>query len=328
MDFLVVGCGAIGQRHIGNLKSLGYRVSGCEKDLSRAKQVKKKYKIEIFNDLAEALTHQYDGVFICTPTSLHVPMSIEVAKRGGHLFIEKPLSNSLDKIDELLTIVNKNRLVVLVGCNTRFFPSFKLAKRLIDKNKIGKILSVKIECGFYLPYWHPYEDYRKAYSANKCLGGGVILDDIHEIDSLCWLFGGVKEVFCFADKMSNLKIDTEDIAEIFLKFKSGTIAQIHLDYLQRTYRRYYEFIGEKGIIIWDYIKQTVELYSGETNQWKIFQESINTNREGMFTDEVNHFMNCIKGKERSINDIPIAKKTLEVALACYRSAEEKGIVHL
>jgi len=328
MHFLVVGCGSIGQRHIRNLIALGNKVCGCEKDLLRARQVKKIYGIETFTDLEEALTKEYNGVFICTPTNSHIPISIEIAKRGINLFIEKPFSNSLEKIDELLTIVNKKHLVVLVGCNTRFLPSFKLTKRLIDENKIGKVLSVKAECGFYLPYWHPYEDYTKGYSANKDLGGGVIFDDIHEIDSLYWLFGEVKEVFCFADKVSTLDIDTEDLAEIFLKFKSGIIAQIHLDYLQRTYRRYYKFIGEKGIVIWDFIKQNVELYSKRTNQWKVYQESININREIMFIDEVKHFISCIKDKEHSINDILLAKKVLEVALASHESAQKKEIVFL
>ena len=328
MDFLVVGCGSIGQRHIRNLILLGHQVYGCEIDYKKASQVKKKYKIEVFEDLKKALIKKYDGALICTPTSLHIPLSLELAKAGINLFIEKPLSNNLQGIDELLEIVKKNNLVSLVGCNTRFLPSFKLVRKMIKQGKIGKVLSVKVECGFYLPYWHPYEDYRKMYSANKSLGGGVILDDIHEIDSLMWLFGKVRKVFCYADKISNLDIDTEDIAEIFLKFESGVVAQIHLDYLQRTYRRYYEFIGEKGIIIWDYITQKVELYKEKTNQWEVFQESINTNREIMFIDEIKHFINCIKRKEQSVNDISSAKKILEVALACYESAKTERVVYL
>lgn len=328
MHFLVVGCGSIGQRRIRNLKSLGYQVSGCEKNYLKAEQVAKTYGIVVFTDLEKALANEYNGTFICTPTSLHIPISIEVAKRGINLFVEKPLSNNLKKVDELLTIINKKRVVVLVGCNTRFFPSFRRAKKLIDKNKIGKIFSVKVECGFYLPYWHPYEDYRKGYSANKHLGGGVIFDDIHEIDLLCWLFGKVKGVFCFVDKVSTLDIDTEDIAEIFLRFKSGIIAQIHLDYLQRTYRRYYEFIGEKGIIIWDYITQDVKLYSEKTNQWEVFQESINADREIMFIEEIKHFINCIKGREESVNSVPLAKESLEIALACHGSAQKKEMIYL
>ncbi|MBU0686374.1 MAG: Gfo/Idh/MocA family oxidoreductase [Candidatus Margulisbacteria bacterium] len=328
MKFLIVGCGSIGQRHLRNLISLGHEVFGCEINPQLAEQIQKKHGINVFKSLEEALTQRYDGALICSPTSLHVPIAIKLAQKGINLFIEKPLSNNLDDIDKLENIVNKQNLVVLVGCNTRFFPSFKLAKELIEKNKIGKVLSVKIECGFYLPYWHPYEDYRKGYSANRKLGGGVIFDDIHEIDSLLWLFGDVKELFCLADRVSSLEIDTEDIAEILLRFKSKVIAQVHLDYLQRTYRRYYEFIGENGIIIWDYIKQSVQLYSKKVNQWQTYQESINVNRESMFIDEIKHFIDCLKGKATSINDLACAKKILKVALACHASAQRKEMVSL
>ncbi|MBM3702109.1 MAG: Gfo/Idh/MocA family oxidoreductase [Actinobacteria bacterium] len=328
MNFLVIGCGSIGQRHIKNLITMNYKVYGCEKDPLKARYVREKYGIEVFSDLNKALKRIYEGAFICTPTNLHIPIAIKVAKKGINLFIEKPLSNSIKEIDKLSAIVNEKKLITFIGCNIRFFPSFKLVEELIKKNKIGKVLSVKVECGFFLPYWHPYEDYRKGYSANRCLGGGVIFDDVHEIDALYWLFGEVKEIFCFADKISNLDIDVEDIAEIFLKFKSGIIAQIHLDYLQHTYRRYYELIGEKGMIIWDYISQNVQLYSKKINQLQVFQENINISREIMFIDEIKHFTNCIESKENSINNITTAKKVLEIALACYRSIQRKEIIYL
>lgn len=328
MEFLVIGCGSIGQRHIRNLKLLGHNVSGVDSASMRAEQTAKQYGIEIFLDLKRALKKRYDGALICSPTRCHVSLAVKVASKGIHLFIEKPLSDRIELIEELRRVVAKKRLVALVGCNTRFFPSFKLVKKLIDENAIGKVLSVRVECGFYLPYWHPYEDYRNGYSAKKKLGGGVILDDIHEIDSLYWFFGKVKEIFCFAGKVSELEIDTEDIAEIFMKFKSGVVAQIHLDYLQRTYRRNYEFIGEKGLILWDYISQDVELFSASTNQKKVFQENINTSREKMFIDEMKHFVNCINGKEKSINDLDSAREILKIALICQKSAKKKLLIYL
>jgi predicted dehydrogenase len=290
--------------------------------------VSRKHGIRVFSRLKNSLQERYAGAFICTPTSLHIPLSIELAEKGLHLFIEKPLSNNLERVDELSRIVDKKGLAVLIACNLRFMSTIRLIKKLIEKNKIGKIFSVKAECGFYLPFWHPGSDYRREYSANRRLGGGVILDDIHDTDLLYWFFGEVQEAFCFAEKISELEIDTEDIAEIFLRFKSGPIAQVHLDYLQRTYRRYYEFIGEKGIIVWDYIKQQVSLCLGKANRWTVLQEGININHERMFIDEIRHFINCIKGNETSVNDISQAREVLRIALACYRSAERKKVVYL
>jgi predicted dehydrogenase len=328
MHFLVIGCGSIGKRHIRNLKKLGYRVSGCEKNRRRAKGLKKAYKIEVFRNLREAFANKYDAAFICTPTSLHIPIAIEAAKRGINLFIEKPLSHNLEGIEKLQLVVQKKHLVVLVGCNTRFSPIFQAARKLIVSGKIGKVLSVRIECGFYLPFWHPGEDYTNSYSANRHLGGGVILDDIHEIDSLYWMFGPVKEVFCFADKVSNLRINTEDFAEIFLRFNSEVIAQIHLDYLQRTYRRIYEFIGEKGVVLADFMAKKIKLYSQKSGQLKIFEGKRYADRETMFIEEIQHFLNCIRQRRNSINGIASAKNILKIALACHKSTGKKEVVFL
>lgn len=328
MNFLVVGCGSIGQRHIRNLKNLGHHVYGCEPDLKKARQISDRYKINVFTRIEAAFRSEYNGVFICTPTSTHIQLALKAARKGLNLFIEKPLSNNLKGIDELRKIANRKKITVLVGCNIRFLPSIRRIKKTIKDKRIGKVLSVRGSCGFYLPYWHPKEDYRKGYSANKKLGGGVILDDIHELDLLYWLFGDIREVFCYKDRTSKLGIDTEDCAEIFLKFKSGVIAQIHLDYLQRTYRKNYEFIGEKGIITWDYIKQIIEVFGKKPNQKSIFQESINTNHEVMFIEELKHFFRCIEGREKSINNIDAAKRTLQIALCCHRSAKERKTVRL
>lgn len=92
-----------------------------------------------------------------------------------------------------------------MGCNLRFHDCIKKMKSLLEKETIGKIISVKVECGAYLPDWHPYEDYSKGYAARDDLGGGVVLTCIHELDYLYWFFGEIKEVFSITGKFSNLK---------------------------------------------------------------------------------------------------------------------------
>ena len=330
MHFLVIGCGSIGQRHIKNLIGLGHKVSVCEQDPTRADRIKKLYRIEVFNDLEKALadSEKYAGALICTPTSLHVSNAIKAAKRGLHLFIEKPLSDGVKKISELRRIIKQKRLVAFVGCNIRFLPSLNQVKKLIDAGAIGKVLSVRGSRGFYLPYWRPGQDYTKSYSAQKKLGGGVILDDIHDIDLLYWLFSDVREVFCVTGKISKLKIDTEDIAEIFMRFKTGVIAQIHLDYLQRTYRSNYEFIGEKGVIVWNYITQKIRLYPEKSNRCRVFEKSINASHDSMYIEEIKHFIDCIKGKSKAVNDLKQARDVLKIAFACRESAKRKKMVHL
>jgi len=312
-----------------NLLNLGVEVITFDISKERLFKIQKECKnVTIFEDMEEALSQELDGVIICTPTSMHIPVAIATAKRQLHCFIEKPLSDSLQGIDELLELTSKNQLTVLVGCNMRFFPSLRRVKAVVDSQEIGKIIAGRILVGYYLPYWHPYEDYRKGYSASGKLGGGVILDCVHEIDYLRWVFGEVEEVFCYMDKLSDLEMDTEDIAEILLRFKSGLIVQLHFDYIQRTYRRYYEFIGEKGVAVWDYIKREIMVFHEKAYQWEVYRDDINLDLNQMYIEEMKHFVNCVLQQEKPLNDISSAQKTLEIILAAKKSARKSRFIKL
>lgn len=329
MRFLIVGCGSVGKRHLINLSNLGVDVVVCDISKDRLSRIQKGHKyMMVFQNIEEALSQELDAVVICTPTSMHIPVAIAAARKQLHCFIEKPLSNTLQGVDELLELTWKNQLTILVGCNMRFLPSLAQLKTIIDSQDIGRIIAGRISVGYYLPYWHPYEDYRKGYSASGKLGGGVIFDWIHEIDYLRWVFGEVEEVFCYMDKLSDLEIDTEDIAEILLRFKSGLIVQLHFDYIQRTYRRYYEFIGEKGVAVWDYIKRELRVCQEKPYQWKIYGNDINLELNQMYIEEMKHFINCLLQQEKPMNDISSAKKTLQIVLAAKKSAGERRFIKL
>ena len=153
---LVVGYGSIGKRHVKNLllnKSIKVIIVTKQKNLLNNSRIK------IVNNLDDGIKENPDIAFVTNETRFHVPVAIKLAKNGIHLFIEKPLSDSLNKINTLQKIVKNKKLVTMVGCNFRFFPSISKIKKLVEQNTIGKVISVQIESGSYLPDWHPYEDY-------------------------------------------------------------------------------------------------------------------------------------------------------------------------
>jgi len=325
MKFLVVGCGSIGQRHLQNLRNLSageiivYRVK--KRELS---EIEEKYCVRTYTDLDEALDQNPAAVLVTNPTSLHMPIALAAAKRGCHLFIEKPISHSLDGVDELVNIAGEKNLVILVGYNLRFHQSVRLIKDLLDKNRIGNVVSARVQAGQYLPDWHPYEDYREGHSASRSLGGGVILDLSHELDYIRWFLGEVKEVFSFSDKLSHLDIDTEDVAEILLRFHSGAIAEVHLDYVQRSSSRSCQIIGEEGTILLDSNEKNVKLFSIKDKKWQVFPENLDYNQ--MYVEEMKHFINCIEGKEEPIIDVTEGKKVLEIALAAKESSKTGKVI--
>lgn len=327
MKFLVIGCGSIGERHIQNLLLLkAGTIFVCDTDINRLTSIKKKYSTGIFTDVDMALNQNPDAVLICTPPSLHISLGCKALHNGAHVFMEKPLSHTMKNVDDFIRLANKKKLKVFVGYNLRFHPGIQLMKQLLDGQKIGRILSAHAEVGQYLPDWHPSQDYKKSYTAQRKFGGGIILDASHEIDYIMWLLGDINQVSCFAGKLSSLHVDVEDTAEILLRFKTGIIGHIHLDFIQRQYSRNCKIIGEEGTIWWDYAEKFVKIYSAEPKQTTTSSLSVEHNH--MYVEEMKHFLSCITGETEPLITGEQGKQVLRIALAAKKSASTGKMIQL
>jgi predicted dehydrogenase len=185
--FFIVGCGSIGNRHLGNLRRLGVTdIVVFDEREERRRQAAERWDVETTDNFESGLEGSGVAV-ICTPTHLHVSGALIAARAGCHLFVEKPLGHNLDSVDVLLDEVGRRRLRTLVGCNFRFHPAMQELKRLVREGIAGRLVSARVQFGQYLPDWHPWEDYRQSYSARREMGGGIVLDRVHELDYLRWL---------------------------------------------------------------------------------------------------------------------------------------------
>jgi predicted dehydrogenase len=328
MKILVVGCGSMGKRHIGNLLSIkSGEVIACDISEKKLNAVKKEFSIEGFLDLNKALSNDhYNVAFICTPPSLHVNQAMQLLDSGSHCFIEKPLSNGLEGIDDLISLSELNRRTVMVGYNLRFSPSLLKIKNLLDQGAIGRVLVLRAAVGYYLPYWRPVEDYRKGYGSKQALGGGIILDGSHEIDYVQYLLGEVKEVFSVCERLSGLEIDTEDFAEIIMRFQSGAYAQVHLDYLQSNYRRNCEIVGDAGMLTWDINERQIRQYGLRDKEYHLYYEGLNTNVNDMYIEEIKRFFACIENGTKPPIDLKEGKRVQEVIAMIKRSSELRQFV--
>jgi predicted dehydrogenase len=324
---LVAGCGSIGTRHIRNLQSLGIgSLLVYDTIISRGEEVANELGVELVRTLDAAWGRNPTAAVIATPTALHLETAIEAAEHRCHLFIEKPLGASLEGVDKFLALVCQNRLITLVGCNMRFHPGVSTVKRLVEERIVGKLISAWAEAAQYLPDWHPAQDYRKGYSAQRRLGGGIILDAIHEIDYIRWIMGEITAVSCFAGKLSSLELDTEDTAALLLRFTDGTIGELHLDYVQRAYSRSCKIVGETGTIRWDYTKAGVDYYTASRGKWQSIPLPADWQPNDMYLAEMQHWLNCLDGTEEPQLDAFEAARVLRIALAARESAETGRIV--
>jgi predicted dehydrogenase len=340
MKFLVVGLGGIGQRHTRNLRSLmgdrceiiAYRVRRDSPVLSDTLQVEaqggleERYRIRSFDRLDDALAERPDAALICNPTSMHMDVALEAARAGCHLLIEKPISHSLQGIDELDRLTKKYNLVCMIAYQLRFHPCLTLAHRLLTDGAIGRAIACRAAVGEYLPGWHRYEDYRSMYASKRALGGGVVLSQIHELDILYWFFGRPRHIVSMGGHLSDLEIDVEDVASTLLSY-DGMVAHLHQDYVQQPPQRQIEIVGSAGKISIDLRALTVRAYgdAGESIRSESF-EALERNR--LFLDELELFINAIKTHGTVPVDLATGRQSLEMALAIRRSLDTGAIVDM
>lgn len=326
MNALVLGGGSIGKRHLQNLKSLD--VDGLalvETDDETRLAVSEELGIAGFATLAEGLDWSPDFVVVSTPTHLHIQHALEVVSHDCNVFVEKPLSHTPEGLAELCDFVERKKLVSLVGCNMRFHPGPLKIKELIRENFLGRILFARIHAGSYLPGWRKV-DYRDNYAAREETGGGCILDCIHEIDLAQWYLGDVREVFCYAGHLSSLEIYTEDVAFLFCRHLNSAVSEIHLDYVQRTYERGCQIVGEQGSIFWDFSSGEVRWYDAVGDQWTSFRQPDGWKLNQMYLEEMQHFIDCVRTRQSTVLPIPNALGLMRIVFAAKTSARKGRLV--
>ena len=343
MKVLFAGLGGIGQRHLRNLRQLrgdrvevlAWRQRGLPRTLTEKLQVEAgadvetKYAVQVVSELEPALD-SVDAVFVCNPTRSHVPVALAAARAGCHLFLEKPVSDSWEGLDELLRLVQARRLVTFVGYQMRFHPLLIRLQTLVREAAVGNLIAVRAEVGEYLPGFHPFEDYRTLYASRKDLGGGVILSQIHELDYLYSLFGLPRRVFALGGHLSRLEVDVEDVASVSMEFSfGGRVLPGHLlqDFLQLPPARTCIVVGDAGKIMVDFNGLTL-------NRWDERGELAETlglpqyQRNEMFLDEMKHFLSCLEQGDAPRVPLSEGVQSLRMALAARDSVASGRVVSL
>ncbi len=324
MKFLIAGLGSIGRRHLRNLKTLGqtdlllYRTHQAtlpDTDLSG---------YPTYTDLSEALAQKPDGVIVANPTSLHLEVATAAARAGAALLIEKPVSDSLLGIRELQAVLDQTGKPALVGFHLRYHPVLQQIKELIDANQLGKPLKAHAHWGEYLPGWHPWEDYRQSYAARADLGGGALNTLSHPIDYLRWLMGEVRSLSASLNNLSPLELDIEDNVELLLKFHSGSLATVHLDYYQRPPSHTLEISFEKGRISWNGSSGCAIVENVEQETTDTFCPPEGFERNDMFLAEMEAFVRLCQGEGIPHCTLADGKRVQKIVEVARQSSSQSG----
>lgn len=309
MKVCIIGLGSIGKRHLKNLtvilteRGSRYQIDALRhsheilpEDISRLIC----YQYYSF----ENLPNDYDVIFITNPTLYHYDTIKHVIAKTRHMFIEKPVFDSLNC--DLDTLPLSGEGVYYVACPLRHKSIIKYVKQNIIAEE--KILSSRIISTSYLPSWRKDMDYRGIYSAKRAMGGGVSKDLIHEWDYAIYLFGRPLKVEHMQGHVSDLEIDSDDVS-IYIAQYQDMFLEIHLDYIgHKTERILQMFTNDRRFDV-DLVSNTIYKYqNNELVEKKQFEA------EDFYLQEMQYFLDCIDKGRENINTIANAYDTLKVAL--------------
>ena len=266
---LFVGLGSIGTRHLNNLATLcadrGWtlQADALRSDAHRPLRPGVAEKLHAQYTDAGQLPARYDLIFITNPTSLHAEALQAVYGKGGALFIEKPIFSAEQtglSLAELLPAGQK----AYVAAPMRWCGTMLALKELLPTLHP---YCARVICSSYLPDWRPGVDYRTVYSARRALGGGVTIDLIHEWDYLVDLFGRPAELYNLKGHYSELEIDSDDVS-LYIARYPHLLAEVHLDYFGRGYRRSIELFCPEGSLVADFGAGTLTWPDGRVDRYE------------------------------------------------------------
>lgn len=336
----IVGIGRMGMTHYSIINSHpGVEIKTVVETSTFVSGFIRKYltRINAYNDYSTMFEkEQLDAILICTPPTLHYPISIQAAKKGIHVFSEKPFTTDCKKAAELTRIFGQKHLINQVGYVNRFNDVFKKVKLFIESGTIGHVIRFKSEM---YSRTITKEEEGKTWRDSRENGGGAVFEVAsHAIDLVNFLIGKPDKV-TGSSLTSIYSKHVEDAVNATFLYKNGISGTLNVNWSDESYRKptnKIEILGTKGKILAD--QHGIKIFMKKSDPVQNFHEGWNTIyitdlfkpvpfyvRGNEFTAQLYHFIDCIMDKrlrnECSFRD---ATQTLEVINEIFNDFELNG----
>lgn len=319
---LVVGVGSIGERHLRCFLTTG-RVEAVfvEINPSLRQTIAERYGVRGFATLEEALATQPTVAVIAVPAHLHIEIATQLAERGVHLLIEKPLSTSLSGIDRLQTVVRERGLTAGVAYVYRSHPLLTAMRAAIQEGRFGRPVELIAVSGQHFPTYRPA--YRDIYYKDRATGGGAIQDALtHVINAGEWLLGPVDRLVADAAHQVLEGVAVEDTVHLLARHGS-TMASYSLNQHQAPNEFSLTVVCERGTIRWESHENRLRTMLAPSGVWH--DDTITPlERDTLFVRQANQFLTAIEESSAPACSIDDGLQTLRVNLAALASADGAG----
>jgi len=325
---LIIGVGSIGERHTRTFKATGrVDIAICESNETLRRTVTERYGItRCYSGLDEALSRKdFEIVLIATPSHLHIPMARQCAEAGVHLFIEKPLSLSLDGIDDLMRIIERKKILSAVAYTYRSHPALRSMKEAIDSGRFGRPVQVVGTWGQHFPKYRPA--YRQIYYTSRKTGGGAIQDVLtHAINAAEFLVGPVDRVMADAAHQVLEGVEVEDTVHVITRH-GRVMGCFSLNQHQAPNENTVTVVCEKGTARFDLNNARWQSMVEPEGGWKTEFE-FSKERDDIFVNQANLFLDAVEGKGRVACTVAEGLQTLRVNLTVLEAADNPDWVAL
>ena len=324
---LVIGGGSIGERHLRCFLNTGRtEVALCDINENLRTDVARRYNVlQTYASLSDALEATFDAAVICTPAHLHIPMAIDIAGRNIAILIEKPLSVSLDRIDELKAEIESRRLPTSVAYVLRHHPALRALKQSVSSGAFGRPVQVVFTGGQHFPFYRPA--YRQTYYTRHATGGGAIQDALtHVVNAAEWIVGPVTRLVADADHCVLDGVDVEDTVHLITRH-GKVMGSFSLNQHQPPNETTLTVICERGTVRYEAHSASWLSCTEPNSAWKV-EEQFHIDRDDMFLNQANAFLEQLDGKADPACSLAEAKQTLRVNLAALKSVETRGWIEL
>jgi predicted dehydrogenase len=300
----LVGAGSIGRRH---LRLLAERedVALCVVELNeqcKAAVSQEFPQMPFFDSMEAAITDGgCEAVIIATPHRTHAPLAIKALELGAHVFVEKPMSDSLEDCVALLNTAKQSDKIVSVGFMFRFDPFVQKVKEIIDSGRIGKILH-------YSSRFATYNTLRCSVTRHQeHTPYSLVMDCIHDSDLIYHFTGRIPDyAYSVAYKAGDLPLSSpQNFIDTVYRYEDKSMgAHIHFNYVQHPQIHDLQIVGDKGYILGDFMSADVTVGDRETMDTEVFpstRSNINNDFNNVYRTEWNEFLRAIRGERKPEN---------------------------
>lgn len=320
---LIVGVGSIGERHLRTFGATGRAdLSICETNESLRQTVGDRYGVaKRYAGVDEALADRsqpLDAAIICAPSQMHIPIATQVAEAGVNLFIEKPLSTTLDGIDALMSLVQRKGIKAAVAYTYRSHPVLRSMRQAIREGRFGRPVQVVSVWGQHFPKYRPA--YRNIYYTSHATGGGAIQDILtHAINAGEFLVGPIDRLVADAAHQVLEGVTVEDTVHVIARH-GDVMGCYSLNQHQAPNENIITVICERGTARFDLNNARWQSMTEPGGEWRT-EMTFSLERDDIFINQANLLLDLLEGTGEPPCTLAEGLQTLRVNLTVLAAVE-------